>query len=129
MARIAGVNIPDNKQIFVALTYIYGIGRSLALKILQEAGIDYYKKTKDLTPEEIDRLKNIVEKNYKVEGEKRREVMMNIKRLKEIGCWRGIRHIKGLPVRGQRTRCNSRTVRGNVRRTVGSGKKKPPAPK
>jgi len=129
MPRIAGVNIPENKQIETALTYIYGIGRSLSRKILREVGIDFSKRAKDLTMEEVNKLKEVIEKNYKVEGELRREVMMSIKRLKDIGCWRGIRHIKGLPVRGQRTRCNSRTVRGNVRKTVGSGKKKPPAPK
>jgi len=129
MARIAGVNIPDKKQILVSLTYIYGIGLSLAKKILSEAGIDFSKKTQDLSPKELDSLKNIVEKKYKIEGELRREVMMNIKRLKEIGSWKGVRHQRGLPVRGQTTRHNSRTVRGNVRRTVGSGRKKAPAPK
>lgn len=129
MPRIAGVNIPEQKKIKVALTYIFGIGPSLSRKILQEAQIDPERRAKDLTPEEISQLKEIIEKNYKVEGELRREIMMNIKRLKDIGTWRGIRHIKGLPVRGQRTRTNTRTVRGNVRRTVGSGRKKPPAPK
>ncbi|HOK35396.1 MAG TPA: 30S ribosomal protein S13 [Candidatus Pacearchaeota archaeon] len=129
MPRIAGVNIPENKKILYSLPYIYGIGLSLAKKILTEANIDFEKRAKDLTAEEVDRLKNIVEKKYKVEGELRREEMMNIKRLKEIGSWRGQRHARKLPVRGQRTRCNSRTVRGNVRRTVGSGHKPPPAPK
>jgi len=129
MVRISGVTLPDNKQIETALTYIYGIGWSLSRKILNEAGVDRYKKVKDLTPEEIKKIQEIINKNYKVEGELRREVMMNIKRLKDIKCWRGIRHIKGLPVRGQNTRINSRTVRGNVRRTVGSGRKAPPAPK
>ena len=129
MPRIAGVNIPENKQISVALTYIFGIGPSLSRKILSKAKIDPERRAKDLTPEEISQLKEIIEKEYKVEGELRREIIMNIKRLKDIGCWRGIRHIKGLPVRGQRTRTNTRTVRGNVRRTVGSGRKKPPAPK
>lgn len=129
MARIAGVNIPDTKQIWVALTYIYGIGRTLAFKILRELNIDPHKKTKDLTLPEINRLKEHIEKKYKVEGDLKREVLLNIKRLKDIGCWRGIRHIKGLPVRGQRTRTNTRTVRGNVRRTVGSGRKPPPQPK
>lgn len=129
MARIAGVNIPENKKIWIGLTYIYGIGRSLAWKILREAKVDPSKRTKDLTPDEINRLKEIIEKEYKVEGVLRREVIMNIKRLKDIGCWRGIRHIKGLPVRGQRTRTNTRTVRGNVRKTVGSGRKPPPQPK
>ena len=127
--RIAGVEIPQEKQIIVSLTYIYGIGFPSAKKILDEAGISPYKRTKDLTPEEVEKIKKIIETKYKVEGELRREVMMNIKRLKEIKCWRGLRHIKGLPVRGQTTRKNSRTVRGNVRRTVTSGKRKPPAPK
>jgi len=129
MPRIAGVNIPENKQILIALTYIYGIGRSLSEKILEEAGIDFSRRANELTSEEVNKLKDIIENRYKIEGELRRERMMSIKRLKDIGCWRGLRHIKGLPVRGQRTRSNSRTVRGNVRKTVGSGKKPPPAPK
>ncbi len=128
MPRIAGVNIPENKQILIALTYIYGIGLSSARKILNEAKINPALLAKDLTGDEINRLKEIIEKNYKIEGELRREVMMAIKRLRDIACWRGIRHIKGLPVRGQRTRTNTRTVRGNVRKTVGSGRKPPPAP-
>jgi len=128
MARIAGVEIPSNKKIWVALTYIYGIGRTLSYKILREAKISPEILTKDLTPEQINILKEIIEKNYKIEGELKREKMANIKRLKDIGCWRGIRHSKGLPVRGQTTRRNSRTVRGNVRRTVTSGKKPPPSP-
>ena len=129
MPRIAGVNIPEQKQILYSLSYIYGIGVRLAKKILNEAKIDPTKKAKDLTREELERLKNVVEKEYKIEGELKREIMMNIKRLKETDSWRGLRHQRGLPVRGQRTRCNSRTARGNVRRTVGSGKKKAPAPK
>ncbi len=129
MPRIAGVNIPDKKQIEIALTYIYGIGLSLSNKILIQSNIDPSTKAKDLKPDEINRLKEIIEENYKVEGEAKRDKMMNIKRLKDIGCWRGGRHIKGLPVRGQRTRTNTRTVRGNVRKTVGSGRKLPPAPK
>ena len=128
MPRIAGVNIPENKQILIALTYIYGIGLSLARKILNEAKINSSLKAKDLSPDEVNRLKEIIEKKYKVEGELRREVMMNIKRLRDIGSWRGIRHLRGLPVRGQRTRTNTRTVRGNVRKTVGSGRKPPPTP-
>lgn len=128
MPRIAGVNIPENKQILIALTYIYGIGLGLGRKILAEAKINPILKSKDLTAEEINRLKEIIEKNYKIEGELRREVMMNIKRLKDISCWRGLRHMKGLPVRGQRTRTNTRTVRGNVRKTVGSGRKPAPEP-
>ena len=128
MPRIAGINIPENKQILIALTYIYGVGKPLAQKILNEAKINPMRKAKELTPDEINLLKGIIEKKYKVEGELRREVMMNIKRLRDIGTWRGIRHIKRLPVRGQRTRTNTRTVRGNVRKTVGSGRKPPPAP-
>jgi len=128
MPRIAGINIPENKQIVIALTYIYGIGLSLARKILNEAKINPAIRAKDLTADEINRLKEIIEKNYKIEGELRRGVMMAIKRLKDIGSWRGIRHIKGLPVRGQRTRANTRTVRGNVRKTVGSGRKPAPEP-
>jgi len=128
MPRIAGVNIPEKKQIEIALTYIYGIGLPLARKILAETGIERTKKAADLTVEEVNKLKEIIEKKLKVEGELRREIMMNIKGLRDIGCWRGIRHIRGLPVRGQRTRTNTRTVRGNVRKTVGSGRKPPPAP-
>jgi len=128
MPRIAGVNIPEEKQISIALTHIYGIGLPLAQKILNEAKINPTRKAKELTPDEINLLKEIIEKKYKVEGELRREVMMNIKRLRDIGTWRGIRHIKRLPVRGQRTRTNTRTVRGNVRKTVGSGRKPAPTP-
>jgi small subunit ribosomal protein S13 len=123
MPRIAGVNIPDNKRIEIAITYIYGIGRSLGLKILKQAKIDPGLKANKLSSEQLNNLKDIVEKNYKIEGELRRERMMNIKRLKDIGSYRGIRHIKGLPVRGQRTKTNTRTVRGNVRKTMGSGRK------
>lgn len=129
MPRIAGVNIPEEKQIEIALTYIYGIGASLSRRILAEVGIEPFRQAKDLTAEEISRLKENIEKKYKIEGELRREIMINVKRLKDIGTFRGIRHIKGLPVRGQRTRTNTRTVRGNVRKTVGSGRKPPPAPK
>jgi len=125
MARMMGVNIPDKKRIEVALTYVYGIGRSLSVKILKSANIDLNKKTEALTEGELNKIKAIIEKNnYRLEGELRRDKMMNIKRLKEIGCYRGVRHLKGLPVRGQQTKTNSRTVRGNVRRTMGSGKRK-----
>ncbi len=123
MPRIAGVNIPEQKQIEIALTYIYGIGRSLSRRILGEVGIKPERKASELTSQEVSQLKEIIEKNYKIEGELKRSVMMNIKRLKDIGSWRGVRHIKGLPVRGQRTKTNTRTVRGNVRKTVGSGRK------
>lgn len=128
MPRIAGVNVPDKKQIDIALTYIYGIGLSSSRKILAEAGVKPSIKASELSAEELNRLKEIIEKKYKVEGDLKREVMMNIKRLKDIGSWRGLRHIKKLPVRGQRTRTNTRTVRGNVRKTVGSGRKPPPEP-
>lgn len=128
MPRIAGINIPENKQIVISLGYIHGIGLALAKKILKEANIKPQVKAKDLGSDEVSRLKEIIEKNYKVEGELRREVMMNIKRLKDISSWRGMRHSRGLPVRGQRTKTNTRTVRGNVRKTVGSGRKPPPAP-
>lgn len=123
MPRIAGVNIPEKKQIEVSLTYIYGIGRSLSRKILEKAGVDPIKKAEDLTSQEVATLKDIIEKSHKVEGELKREIMTNIKRLKDVGTWRGIRHMKGLPVRGQRTKTNTRTIRGNVRKTVGSGRK------
>src|SRR3989344_2533817 len=104
MPRIAGVNIPENKRIEIALTYIYGIGRPLATQILKMAKIDINKKSQDLSSEEVNTLKDIIEKNYKIEGDLRRQTMINIKRLKDIGSFRGLRHIKGLPARGQRTR-------------------------
>lgn len=122
--RLIGVNIPDNKRIEIALTYIYGIGRVLAGQILKSTGININKQTKDLTPEEVNRLKDFIERNYKIEGELRQIVKQNINRFKEIQCYRGLRHLKRLPVRGQRTKTNSRTVRGNVRKTVSSGKRK-----
>lgn len=122
--RLIGINIPDNKKVEIALTYIYGIGRYLSKKALSETGVDPNKKTKDLTPEEINKLKVWIENNCKIEGALRQIIRQNINRLKEVGCYRGLRHIKGLPVRGQRTKTNSRTVRGNVRKTVGSGKRK-----
>jgi len=123
MPRIAGVNIPDNKRIEVALTYVYGIGRTLSNKILAQAKIDPNIRAQKLLPEETNRLKEIIEKGLRVEGELRRERMMNIKRLKDIGSYRGGRHAKGLPVRGQRTKTNTRTVRGNTRKTMGSGRR------
>jgi len=128
MPRIAGINIPEQKQIQIALTYIFGIGRSLGRKILAEAGIEPTKKASELSAQEVSNLKDIIEKSYKTEGDLKRDIMMNVKRLKDIGTWKGLRHIKGLPVRGQRTRTNTRTVRGNVRKTVGSGRKPPPGP-
>jgi len=128
MPRIVGINIPENKSILISLTYIYGIGLALSRKILSEAKVNPSLRAKDLTADQVNALKEIIEKNYKIEGDLRREIMMNIKRLKDIGSWRGFRHIKGLPVRGQRTRTNTRTVRGNVRKTVGSGRKPPAEP-
>ena len=128
MPRIAGVSIPDNKRIAVAITYIYGIGNSLGKKILREAHIDPNKKAIDLTPKEVNDLREFIEKSHKIEGDLRRQVMVNIKRLKDIGTWRGHRHSKKLPVRGQRTKTNTRTVRGNVRKTMGSGRKPAASP-
>jgi len=128
MPRIAGVNIPEEKQIETALTYIYGIGRSLSGKILDQTKINPETKASKLSAAEVNKLREVIEKDYKIEGELRRERMMGIKRLKDIGSWRGLRHIKGLPARGQRTKTNSRTVRGNVRKTVGSGRKPSPEP-
>jgi small subunit ribosomal protein S13 len=128
MPRIAGVNIPENKRIEISLTYIYGIGRLLSKRILDGLKIDINKKASDLSAKEVNDLKEFIEKNYKIEGDLRRQIMINIKRLKDVGAWRGLRHIKGLPVRGQRTKTNNRTVRGNIRKTMGSGRKPPAAP-
>ena len=128
MPRIAGVTIPENKRIQVAITYIYGIGDSLALKVLAAVNIDPNKQAKDLTPKEVNDLKEYIEKTHKIEGDLRRQVMINVKRLKDIGTWRGSRHAKKLPVRGQRTKTNTRTVRGNVRKTMGSGRKPSASP-
>ncbi|MCS7313772.1 MAG: 30S ribosomal protein S13 [Acidobacteria bacterium] len=124
MVRIAGVDLPAVKPTFVALTYIYGIGRSSALKICQQAGVDIYRKLKDLHEEEINRIRHIIETQYKVEGELRKEVQAHIRRLIDIGCYRGIRHVKGLPVRGQRTRTNARTRKGPRGRQIAIKKKK-----
>ncbi|MBI2439158.1 MAG: 30S ribosomal protein S13 [Candidatus Moranbacteria bacterium] len=124
MIRIAGINIPDNKRIEVALTYIYGIGLPTSQKILRELDIDADIRTKDIPNEVANRLREAIEKKHRVEGELRHVVKQNIKRLKEIGCYRGTRHQKGLPCRGQRTKTNTRTIRGNVRKTMGSGRKK-----
>ena len=124
MPRIAGVNIPENKKIVASLAYVYGIGRPLASEIIKHVKIDFNKRAKELTDGELTRLKDFVEKNYKIEEDLKRIIQNNIKRLKEISTYRGYRHTRGLPVRGQRTKTNSRTRRGNVRRTAGSGKKK-----
>lgn len=126
--RIAGINIPDNKKIAYALPYIYGIGLTSSKKIVSVAQVDPNKRARELTPAEVNRIREIIEKNYKIEGDLRREIMLNIKRLKELQIYRGSRHIRGLPVRGQRTKTNSRTRRGNVRRTMGSGRKPASSP-
>jgi len=122
--RFLGVNIPDNKRIEIALSYIYGIGPSLARQIIKIIKINPDKRAKDLNTQELNQLKDYIEKKYKVEGELRQSIKQNINRLKEIGSYRGNRHLRRLPVRGQRTKTNSRTVHGNIRRTVGSGKRK-----
>ncbi len=122
-ARIAGVTLPNEKRIEVALTYIYGIGLTTSKKVLKETKIDPNTRTKDLTSEQVNTLRNHIEKGHRIEGELKREVLSNIKRLKEAGSYRGSRHTKGLPCRGQRTKTNTRTVRGNTRKTMGSGRK------
>lgn len=124
MARIAGVTLPANKRIEIGLRAIYGVGPTTANKILAATGVSADIRVKDLTEAQANTLRDYVEKTLKVEGELRRETLSNIKRLKDIGSYRGSRHIKGLPARGQRTRTNTRSVRGNVRRTMGSGKRK-----
>ncbi|MSR23244.1 MAG: 30S ribosomal protein S13 [Gemmatimonadetes bacterium] len=124
MARIAGVDLPRNKRIEVALTYIFGIGRPRAQEILENAGVSLDTRTQDLTDEEVNRLRREIETKYKVEGALRTEVSMNVKRLMDIGCYRGIRHRRGLPVRGQRTKTNARSHKGK-RRSI-AGKKKAP---
>lgn len=121
--RIAGINIPKEKRVIASLTYIYGIGPSLAKRIMAQTKIGENVRVKDLTETEQDRLRAVVEKSYVTEGDLRREVGANIKRIKDIKCFRGVRHMKHLPVRGQRTKTNSRTVRGNVRKTMGSGRR------
>jgi len=127
LARIAGIDLPKNKRSFIGLTAIYGIGRTSAYRILTQAGVDPMKKIGELTDEEIARIRSVITTDYKVEGALRSEVQMNIKRLMDIGCYRGLRHRKGLPVRGQRTRTNARTRKGK-RKTV-AGKKKAVAKK
>ncbi len=122
--RIFGVNIPDEKRIDVALTYLYGIGSTLSRRSVVAAKIDPAKRAKQLTAEEVARIQGFIEKNFRVEGDLRQEIKRNIGRLKDLQSYRGMRHSRRLPVRGQRTRTNSRTVRGNVRKTAGSGKRK-----
>lgn len=122
--RVLGVNIPDNKRIEISLTYLYGIGRALSRRTLAAAKVDIDKRAKDLTADEVARIQGFIEKNFQVGGALRQRVKENIGRLKELSTYRGLRHARRLPVRGQRTRTNSRTVRGNVRKTAGSGKRK-----
>ncbi|MDA5110100.1 MULTISPECIES: 30S ribosomal protein S13 [Brevibacillus] len=122
MARIAGVDLPREKRVEIALTYIFGIGRPTSQKILSATGVNPDTRVRDLTEEEVSKLRDYIDKNLKVEGDLRREISLNIKRLMEIGCYRGIRHRRGLPVRGQRTKTNARTRKG-PRRTVANKKK------
>ncbi|MBP9822057.1 MAG: 30S ribosomal protein S13 [Candidatus Pacebacteria bacterium] len=122
MPRILGINIPDNKKIEFALAYVYGVGHTTSVLVLRSAGIDLDKRAKDLTADELNKITKILEKSYRVEGDLRKEVSQNIKRLKEIGSWRGNRHARRLPIHG-RSKTNSRTLRGNVRKTMGSGRK------
>ncbi|MCS7463599.1 30S ribosomal protein S13 [Paenibacillus doosanensis] len=122
MARIAGVDLPRDKRVVIALTYIFGIGRTTSEKILASTGVDASTRVRDLTEDEVSKLREAIDKNVKVEGDLRREIALNIKRLIEIGCYRGVRHRRGLPVRGQRTKTNARTRKG-PRRTVANKKK------
>jgi small subunit ribosomal protein S13 len=123
LVRIAGVSLPQAKRIEAALPYLYGIGWSASKKILAAAKVDPNKRTQELSEAEVARIREFIEKNYSIEGALRQQVTQNIKTKKEIGSYQGIRHIRGLPVRGQRTKTNSRTRRGNVRKTAGSGRK------
>jgi|SRR5690606_37515851 len=123
MARIAGVDLPRDKRVVVGLTYIYGIGRARSQEILQATGVDPDTKVRDLTEEEANRLRDYIAENYEVEGDLRRQTQMDIKRLMDIGCYRGLRHRRGLPVRGQRTRTNARTRKGPRRAVAGKKKK------
>ena len=127
MARIAGVDLPANKRAEIGLTYIYGIGRARANKILSEAGVDINRRIRELTEEEVNRIRTVIDQQGMVEGDLRKEVQLNIKRLMDIGCYRGLRHRRGLPVRGQRTHTNARTRKGPRRMTV--AKKKAPGKK
>jgi small subunit ribosomal protein S13 len=122
LARITGIDLPKNKRIEIALTYIYGIGRPTAQKILTECGVDFNTRTDNLTEAEISKIREIIDKNYKVEGDLRKEISMNIKRLMDLGSYRGLRHRKGLPVRGQRTKTNARTRKGPARTVAGKKK-------
>lgn len=122
MPRISGINIPENKKIEFSLSYVFGIGPNSSKVILKSANVSKDKIAKDLTPEEVNRIQSILDRNYKVEGDLRREISENVKRLREIGSWKGVRHSRRLPLHG-RTKTNSCTTRGNVRRTMGSGRK------
>ncbi|WP_281884087.1 30S ribosomal protein S13 [Paenibacillus sp. YYML68] len=122
MARIAGVDLPRDKRVIIALTYIFGIGNTTAAKIVADTGIDANTRVRDLTEDEVSKIRDFIDKGLKVEGDLRREISLNIKRLIEIGCYRGVRHRRGLPVRGQRTKTNARTRKG-PRRTVANKKK------
>ena len=122
MARIAGIDLPRNKRAEIALTYIFGIGKSTAQKILNESGVDPNSKTDNLTEAEIAKIREFIDRNIKVEGDLRRDISMNIKRLMDLGCYRGLRHRKGLPVRGQRTKTNARTRKGPARTVAGKKK-------
>ena len=122
MARIAGVDLPNDKRVEIALTYIFGIGRTSSVQILEATSIDPDKRMKDLSEEEVSKIRDIIERDYRVEGDLRREVSLNIKRLTEIGCYRGRRHRLGLPVRGQRTKTNARTRKGPKRSAAGKKK-------
>ncbi len=122
MARIAGIDLPKNKRIEIALTYIYGIGRSTAQTILTGAGVSYNTRTENLTESEVARIRENIDKNVKVEGDLRREISMNIKRLMDLGCYRGLRHRRGLPVNGQRTKTNARTRKGPAKTVAGKKK-------
>ncbi len=128
MPRLIGVDIPREKRVIIALTYLYGVGKTLSRKILDEAKIDHSKRAKDLTEKEVSQITTIIQKHFKVEGDLRRDIQQNIKRLMDIRSYRGSRHLKGLPVRGQRTHTNSRTRKG-PRKTIGGLNKKPPSPK
>jgi small subunit ribosomal protein S13 len=122
LARIAGVDIPRDKRVEISLTYIFGIGRTISRKVLNEAGVNPDTRVRDLTEQEVNKLNAVISNSYKVEGDLRREVQQNIRRLMEIGCYRGLRHRRGLPLRGQRTRTNARTRKG-PKKTVGKGRK------
>jgi small subunit ribosomal protein S13 len=123
MARIAGITLPNNKRIVIGLTYVYGVGDTTARRVLAQVGVSEDVRVKDLTEEQVTKIREVLEKQYRLEGDLRRDVLSNVKRLKDIGSYRGIRHMRKMPVRGQRTKTNSRTVRGNVRKTMGSGRR------